>query len=169
MKSVGALLTEADLGLVSEVLGTWRDPDLIITAKNGRPFLYRWHLIPRYATKANVYLHVQCQSDPDRPMHDHPYDNCSVLLAGRYTELLDTTPEKTGHTEDLYHRGPGDVIWRKAEWAHRIVLPKGVPYSISIFTTGPPRRVWGFHASSGFLPHTEYAGCGCIECQENAT
>jgi hypothetical protein len=62
-----------------------RYPDLVI-APDGKPYLYRWHVFPQNAA-AGVYFHIQVQSDPERPLHDHPWDNTSVILSGGYDEL----------------------------------------------------------------------------------
>lgn len=115
-------------------------PDLII-APDGAPYLYRWFVIPR-SEQGEVYLHVQIASDPDRPLHDHPWDNQSVILAGGYDEIIQPNPPWSGTCTRL--RRKGDVVQRKAEEAHRLVLPEGTPYTMSLFTTGPVRRAWGF-------------------------
>lgn len=117
-----------------------REPDLVISPE-GLPYLYRWHVIPRNET-ANVYLHVQTGSDPARPLHDHEYDNQSVILAGGYTEVIQKS--SPGGMVSRCTRLVGETIHRKAEEAHRLLLPPGVPYTMSLFTTGPRRREWGF-------------------------
>lgn len=115
-------------------------PDLEI-APDGSPYLYRWHVVDRNK-EANVYLHIQVASDPERPLHDHPWDNQSVILAGGYLEIIQENPPWSG----LVHRrrNPGDTVQRKATESHRLVLPMDVPYTMSLFTTGPVKRDWGF-------------------------
>lgn len=137
------ILTPEDRTLVWSILGSTREPDLII-APDGEPYLYRWHLIPRNRFGANAYLHLQVASDPERPLHDHPWDNQSVILSGGYLEIEEQTPGQTISRRAMKTRGKGDVIHRKAETAHRLVLPEGVPYTLTLFTTGPVRRDWGF-------------------------
>lgn len=123
--------------------GAIRDPDLVI-APDGRPYIYRWHLVPRNKL-ANAYFHIQVLDDPDRPLHDHPYDNTSVILAGGYKELIDTTPRPRAVIPHSRLLLPGDVVHREAEEAHRLfLLPDGPGYSMSLFSTGPRRRDWGF-------------------------
>lgn len=145
------LLSEEDYAKAVAVLGSFdrlANPDVII-APDGSPYIYRWHVIPRNAAGANVYFHIQVQSDPERPLHDHPWDNVSHLLSGGYVEIIQECPPY-GFVREVPRRA-GDVIFRKAEAAHRLILPKGVPYIMSLFTTGPVVREWGFWFGK---PHT---------------
>lgn len=133
------------------------NPDLVI-APDGYPYLYRWHLIPRNDF-ANAYFHIQVASDPERPLHDHPYDNQSVILSGGYVEVM-REPAKLPrypdhHATIAYERRPGDVVHRHAEQAHRLILPPHVPYTMTLFTTGPRRRDWGFYAPGGWTSHED--------------
>lgn len=161
------ILSQDDLALAAGFMQTYgnktsrsallrlREPDLII-APDGVAYLYRWHLVPRNAV-ANVYFHIQVGDDPARPLHDHYYDNQSVILAGGYDEILqgdltDARGRRLRHVEFTVHRPPGTTIHRQAEQPHRLTLPPGVPYSMSLFTTGPRRRTWGFHYPDGWRP-----------------
>lgn len=115
-----------------------RPPDFIIGGAL-HPYLRRWWLIPRNRW-FNIYLHHFCRSDDDRALHDHPWANCSVLLAGEYTE----------HTIDAggIHRRQilraGSVRLRlSGKVAHRVELHKGACWTL--FITGPRYREWGFH------------------------
>ena len=124
-------------------------PDLVL-APDGTPYIYRWYVVPRNKT-GNVYFHVQVASDPLRPLHDPPWDNTSVVLSGGYNEHhrpLDWNGEP-GPTK-MRRLFKGSVIHRVAEEPHRIELPPGVPYTMSLFTTGPKRRDWGFHTDHGW-------------------
>jgi len=124
-------------------------PDLTL-APDGAPYLYRWYLVGGNTTEghkieiapANVMLHIQVQSDPERPFHDHPWENTSVIVSGGYEERLQSLPPY-GEVE-IFHRRAGDVVHRAATEAHRLVLPEGVPYAMTIFSTGPKVRDWGF-------------------------
>jgi hypothetical protein len=138
-------MTDADRHKAVRILGSVREPDFTI-APDGRPYLYRWHVIPRNDF-ANVYLHMQVASDPERPLHDHPWDNQTVVLSGGYAE-------RVGHFHGAYaftrHLRAGDVQARKAEEPHRLVLPDDIPYTLTLFTTGPKRRKWGFWFPDGW-------------------
>lgn len=146
------LLAVEDFQLALSFLGDRRfgTPDLII-APDGLPYLYRWHIVPRNG-RGNVYFHIQIASDPERPMHDHPWDNTSVILAGGYKELLSDEHEAQFGSFRERLRHPGDVVNRKAQDAHRLILPDDVPYTMSLFSTGPHRRAWGFWVPVGTPP-----------------
>jgi DNA-binding transcriptional LysR family regulator len=129
------------------------DPDLII-APDGRPYIYRWWVIPRN-DRANVYFHIQVLDDPDRPMHDHPWDNTSVVLSGGYYErYARIRGEEHVYSERLV--APGQVVHRPASELHHLKLRSFCDYSMSLFTTGPKVREWGFFVPNrGWVSHKE--------------
>lgn len=143
--------------LIKRLLGTpehladhnCRPPDLLI-APYDVPYLYRWHVLRDEA--ASVYIHVQVDSDAGRDLHDHPWDNQSVILAGGYDETYTGFPtnERSIRVRELRK---GDCVSRKAKTAHRLDLPKGCRYSISLFTTGPRMNEWGFWTPRGWVSH----------------
>lgn len=124
------------------------------------PYLERWWAIPRN-DGMNVYLHRVLRDDDDRALHDHPWDNTSYLIAGRYREI---TPEGT------FAREAGSIVTRRATDAHRLELIDGEP-AISLFMTGPKLREWGFLCEKGWVhwrdftggEHGELVGRGCGE------
>lgn len=132
-----------------------RAPDFII----GDSYLLRWFVIPRNSF-SNVYLHEIRQSDDDRAMHDHPWDNRSIVLDGEYIE----------HTPDgSFRRVAGDVIDRPATALHRLEILDGRPVK-TMFITGPKIREWGFACPKGWVHWEDFclpgdsskvgAGCG---------
>ncbi|WP_228275265.1 hypothetical protein [Stakelama tenebrarum] len=134
-----------------------RVPDFVI----GSPaYLRRWWIVPRNA-HANVYLHQGLRDDDDRALHDHPWDNQSFLISGRYREIT---------TEGAFVREAGSLVSRKASDAHRLELIDGAPF-VSLFFTGPKVREWGFHCPNGWVDwrdftagaHGELVGRGCGE------
>lgn len=144
-----ALADGLDLDIVAHYLGSkWKTrllhPDIMIYGSSDHPYLYRWWLYDHKSPFPNSYFHVQVQDDPDRPLHDHPWDNVSLILAGGYEEWLDNRP--MSEQPQKYKRAPGDMIPRRAEQAHRLLLPDNVPYSMSLFHTAAKRRSWGFWA-----------------------
>lgn len=149
-----SILSSEDYGLALKIIGgddgsgLPREPDLTI-APDGKPYLYRWHIL-RERDKASIYFHIQVASDPERPLHDHPWDNTSHILAGGYVEHLSTNPAGKFFDVQEFERKPGDVVHRKAEHAHRLILPKGTKYTMSLFTCGPVRREWGFWTEPKF-------------------
>lgn len=149
------ILRAEDWETAHHVLGTLnRLPDLTICGDDGKPYLHRWHVIPRRVVAANVYFHVQVASDPERPLHDHPWDNQSVILAGGYDELISKDPA-AGTIPVLERRSVGQTLWRKAEEAHRLILPGTQPYTVTLFSTGPVRRDWGFWLADGWHSHND--------------
>jgi len=141
-----------DWQLAQKYVPDGRAPDLVI-APDGEPYLYRWHVVPRNGY-GNIYFHLQVADDPERPLHDHPWDNTSIILAGGYQEVLVRSPAGWAGMSTL-DRKPGDTVHRPAEWAHRLFLPAGTAYSMSLFVTGPHRRDWGFWFPDGWRSQKE--------------
>lgn len=126
-----------------------RAPDFVI----GDDYLRRWYVVPRNPF-ANVYLHEIRRSDDDRALHDHPWPNTSVLIAGRYFEY---TPE------GCFVRAAGDVVSREASALHRLEVTAdaaGGNPAISLFITGPKVREWGFACPQGWVPWWEFTAVG---------
>lgn len=150
-----ARCSERDCATAALYIGSlYRPPDLIIAPAGVGEYLFRWYVVPRNH-EGNVYFHVQTASDPERPLHDHPWDNTSVILAGGYMEIIDTEPEIDHPTRYTVRRRKGDVIHRPATWAHRLILPLGARYTMSLFMTGPKVRKWGFWHEGRFTPFEE--------------
>lgn len=151
-----SFLGETDWLLAGHILGRHREPDLIIGTDEA--YLYRWHVIPR-GLQANTYLHVQVSSDPDRPLHDHPWDNFSVILSGGYDEVLGKFNERTQSWEpvrtEVTPLRVGQTRWRPAEQPHRLILPKHFDYTMTLFSTGPLCRDWGFWCKNGWRSHKD--------------
>lgn len=131
-----------------------RKPSAVVHDDDG-PIMYRWHVVPRNDL-AGVYFHIQVRSDSiTRGPHDHEYDSFGTILGGRYVdEEWDRMPPSHGYhgwiaemNSRLLERG--DVIQRRADQLHRIVLPEGTPYSMSLFSHGPRVRKWGFANPDG--------------------
>ena len=161
--------------LIIRLLGCDREPDETIPkAQPGRTdYLRRWYIIPhardrahwRWLREGNAFLHHFRRSDDDRGNHDHPWWNISILLSGRYLEHGPGRPPKL--------RRPGNVVFRRAEAAHRVELlrdAQGREIPVwTIFITGPKVREWGFLCPKGwrhnkdFLGEDGAKGQGCAE------
>ena len=146
----------ADMQKWAEGIMASRLPDFII----GADYLRRWWILPRNAY-SNVYLHDVRKSDDDRAFHDHPWPNTSFLISGSYIE----------HTpEGRFVRRAGDVIHRPAEALHRLEVIPGQK-AISLFSTGPKVREWGFECEHGWVHWKDFTdpndssqiGRGCGE------
>lgn len=185
-------MSDKDQGIVATYTDhLWSDerdcpafmPDFVI-APDGKPYLYRWYLFgnphfhPEMKELPGMNLHIQVASDPERPLHDHPWDNVSHILSGGYEEIIDPSPanqtvrgRKRVFREDVggvWHRTEtsvsefravrkvGDVIHRAQQTAHRLILPEGVPYTITIFTYGPKVAEWGFWYPDGWHSNRDH-------------
>lgn len=145
-------ITSDDYEMARGIVGSgYRQADLVI-APDGSPYLYRWHVVPQN-DKANIYFHIQVADDPKRPRHDHPWDNTSVILAGGYKEEL-CAPGCTV-TADIFYRWPGDVVFRLASQPHRLMLLACARYTMTLFSTGPKIRKWGFWYPEGWVDAAE--------------
>lgn len=137
-------ISKDDCDLAKGLIRSWdREPDLVICDDDGSPYLYRWWITP-HARECNSYFHIQVASDPARPLHDHPWDNQSVILSGGYFEQLNKFPDYPGSKAMVYRRAKGMTIAREARWAHRLILPENVPYTMTKFDSGPKINDWGF-------------------------
>jgi len=116
-----------------------RQPDFIIGGEDD-PYLLRWWLIPRNRW-FNAYLHEFIRDDEDRALHDHPFPSLSLALHGAMKEIYHGRGPWT-FTEFSRDVAPGDLIYRRATFAHRMVVP--TPGAITLFVTGPRIREWGF-------------------------
>lgn len=129
-----------------------RRPDFIIgTGSANGEYLHRWWIVPRNKW-FNFYLHKIIRSDDDRALHDHPWWNLSVILAGGYYEIVPRDPgsfdaASAGHRR--VWRAPGSIVLRPARAAHRLEV--GPKPCWSLFVTGPRVRNWGFHCPKGWV------------------
>lgn len=130
-----------DLASWAEQIIESRKPDFII----GDNYLRRWWIIPRNRL-FNLYLHEINKSDDDRALHDHPWENTSLIIRGGYVEI---TPEGT------FQRRAGDTIHREAEALHRLVVPDNAQ-TLTLFATGPIVREWGFDCPQGWRHWKEF-------------
>lgn len=117
---------------------------------DGEPYMERCFLVggPR-ERGPSARFHLILRSDPGRDLHDHPWDFTSVILRGAYTEVT--------HTGETTYRA-GDVIVRRAEDPHRLILDDGPVWTL--VRTGPVRRRWGFHTPAGWVHWSDYAQAG---------
>lgn len=123
-----------------------RAPDFVI-GEPDRPYLRRWWIIPRNRF-FNIYLHEVLRSDDDRALHDHPWWNCSIVLAGGYVEHV----IRAGGIEAAIERRAGAIKFRWARAAHRLEVKAG-HRAITLFITGPRIRHWGFHCPKAGWVH----------------
>jgi hypothetical protein len=116
----------------------------VITDGTREPYLVRYIVV---ATRwFRIYAHHILRSDIDRELHDHPGDFISFVLRGGYWEHSRSS---------VKWYGPGSVIYRRAEYAHRLELKPGTTaWTFVLF--GRTRRRWGFHTSKGWADSKAY-------------
>jgi hypothetical protein len=129
--------------LEARLLPPKRDPDFIIGGTEN-PYLCRWFLIPKNRW-FNIYLHHIRRSDDDRALHCHPWASVSLCLAGTMGEVL---------RPGWRNVEAGDVIFRRASHAHRLVVDDGPCWTL--FITGPIVRQWGFYCPKGWRHWREF-------------
>lgn len=116
----------------------------VITGGDGTPYLIRYTLLKtRWGA---VYLHKFLRSDEDRCLHDHPWPFISLILKGGYVE---ETPE------GCRFYPPGSVLFRPAQWKHRVHLYYAGGKLVQPWTLvvrGKKKREWGFWTVDGWKP-----------------
>lgn len=94
-------------------------------------------------------------------MHDHPWNNLSIILKGRYVEVMPLHQEQlavddqnpTRQIRKL--RKPWRPVFRRAADRHRLELIDGEEVW-SLFVMFRWQRVWGFLTEDGWVPHHQY-------------
>lgn len=151
-------------------------PHFIIAKSDATPYLRRWYFTPWSDDKhklkrkrlPNIYLHHILKSDDDRALHDHPWDNVSIILKGGYIEHVFAYEPVEGQPLPPIvqkRRRAGHIVRRQGGMAHRIELYReGKPTPLfymtqgglkehdirperpcwSIFITWRKSRAWGF-------------------------
>lgn len=131
-----------------------------------------------------IRAHTILRSDQDRHLHDHPAWNLSIVLEGGYWEVCESTetanwfPDLYAHLLDscskgseevkvcaefgIHWRGPGAVVFRRAETWHRLILPPNT-VAKSIWAAGKKSNSWGFLTENGKVGWREYLGKGAMQ------
>jgi len=125
------------LKLLNKISG-WlvaRGSSAMIT-RDGEKYLLRHFLLnTKYLS---IYLHrFYAPDDGATGVHDHPWNNISVILHGGFMELF--------HDGRLEPRRPGAICFRQARVLHRIDSLMDEPGNVySLFIMGRRQRTWGF-------------------------
>jgi hypothetical protein len=106
-------------------------------------------------------IHIIERPDYEDAMHDHPWENISVILHGGYIERVPVQQHQEIKLDSVEFcdiiRSTGDVIHRKATDRHKIVMVDPTVQTISMFITGPWEQDWGFYdAERGKVYWREY-------------
>lgn len=115
------------------------------------------YLIRYYIIKSrwfNFFVHQFLRSDRD-DLHDHPWDFCTYLVSGAYTE--NKYNPKTGQVEatrreNILHGmcNANRLVFRKATDQHQVVVDRDLKEyqkdlaATTLFFSGPTKREWGF-------------------------
>lgn len=102
------------------------------------PYLEKWRLAQGPDGSATL-IHRFLRSDGDNELHDHPWDNRTIVISGGY---YDVTP--TGRR----WLGPGAILNRRAHHFHRVELEPGIQ-PVTLFWHGPKINEWGFLSADG--------------------
>ena len=133
----------------------------VILDRFGREYMHRYYLgfkekinwndtVKPYP---NIFLHKLCLSDEDRDVHDHPWNYVTVILKGGYYEITPILKDGIQIGENKVWKGPGSIIWRKANDFHRLEMENP---SWTLFMHGWRKRDWGFLTQKGFVNHSDY-------------
>jgi len=126
----------------------------IIRGNQGEPYLERYHLF-RLPGGGGAYIHRFLSSDPDRGLHDHPWERAlGIVLSGGYLEQ-----RKSGADVTERRLGAGSINRLTGDDFHRIVLP-GKQQAWTFFMHSAKVRDWGFLTTDGtnnqtFTPHNQ--------------
>lgn len=134
----------------------------IILDRFGNEYMHRYYLGFKEKLNAhdtvrpypNVFLHKLLLSDEDRDVHDHPWNYCTIILAGGYwewTPVFNAAGAKIGELSKW--RGPGSIIWRRAETFHRLEMHSP---TWTLFMHGWRFREWGFFTNKGWIDRVTY-------------
>lgn len=96
----------------------------------------------------SIKLHHILSSD-DECLHDHPWTFISILLRGTYIEESDNGYKGFG---------PGSILFRRAQWKHRLMIDKPVWSCVITFRKV---REWGFWTKKGFIRWEDYDQSMC--------
>lgn len=142
---------------ILDILGRKR----VIKDASDEDYMHRYYLLfkekinafDKDFTKPNIYIHRIFKSDVDGDPHDHPWNYCTIILAGGYWEWIPTTVPSGKKIEKKYWRGPGTILWRRAEELHRLEMPAP---TLSLFFHGRRFREWGFQTKEGWIDRISY-------------
>lgn len=114
----------------------------IINGNHGEPYLERYHLF-RLPGGASVYLHRFLASDPDRGLHDHPWQKATgFILSGSYQELRLIEKDQQASVAKRQFT-PGKINHIRGDDFHRIVLNRQKQVW-TLFSHGKKCKDWGF-------------------------
>lgn len=131
-----------------------RLPCRFIDGEQGEPYLERYYIFG--ALGWHAYLHRFVDSDPDRGLHDHPWNRAvSLVLSGGYDEQRSGNGDADGIS--VRNIRPFRLNFLRGEDFHRVVLRRGRP-AWTLFIHGPRVKGWGFMQDGEFRSMARNAG-----------
>lgn len=129
------------------------EPDETLDHSVHGPYLRKW-LIARLPDGTARYAHQFLRSDADDELHDHPWDNDTLVVTDGYWNVS---------PKGRIWLGAGDRLHRAAGDFHRVQLEPGL-LPFTIFDHGPKINIWGFLGADGskIRPEDFTAGTGAI-------
>jgi hypothetical protein len=116
---------------------------------------YLWRLTVFKCPLFSLMVHRFLAAD-DECLHDHPWPFVSFVLAGGYWETSFRDHHRPGHGPVVRNwYGAGSLLFRRADWAHRIELQPG-RRTMSVVLSGPRLRTWGFWTKGGWRNWRHY-------------
>jgi hypothetical protein len=119
------------------------------------PYLIRWTFI---FFGYSMRIHHWIKSDDRRFFHDHSSDLLSIVLKGKYDNVVPIRPNeppadniKKCHVEGIFNSFGHFVNMRKSIWfskaeqQHYLDIPKGGAWTLMF--EGRPRHKWGFYVN----------------------
>lgn len=108
------------------------------------PYLYRWTLVLFGYT---IRLHHWLRSDDNRYFHDHACDLISIILKGKYENMVPGSPGDLNTANAKAIPVKAGQIWRaKAEWPHYLRIPPEGAWTLLL--QARPRIKWGFYVNN---------------------
>jgi hypothetical protein len=115
----------------------------IIKGDEGQPYLERY-MVARWGKNGEktLFLHRFLDSDPDRGIHDHPWNSRSFIVAGGYFEkrLIKQNGVEKVIVRDIQPLSFNTI--RKNDF-HQIILKEKTP-AWTLFYHGERVKHWGF-------------------------
>ena len=119
------------------------------------PYLIRWTFI---IFGYSIRIHHWIKSDDRRFFHDHSSNLLSIVLKGKYDNVVPIKPNELPTNNSVRHHVEGifnsvshffhmnKSIWfSKAEQQHYLDIPKGGAWTLMF--EGKPRHKWGFYVN----------------------
>lgn len=131
------------------------------------------YLIRYYVLKSrwcNIFIHQFLRSDRD-DLHDHPWNFCTYLVSGSYTEKMRVYAHNSdgsylSYHDDLTRRTTESnrFVFRKATDQHQVIVDQDLKEkdkdkaALTLFISGPTKREWGFIKDNKWVEWREYLG-----------